>query len=106
MTQKYPNLKVLFIGKHMKNRLPIICISIDKCDFNNIVKLMNSLYGIQTRGGISCCGLLANYVENVMNIHGWCRITFHWLMTLEEIDYILNAIEYITQNYYKYPSSP
>ena len=95
--KKYPQLTVLYLNKHLNFRLPIICISIKDMHFNEIVKLMNDKFGIQTRGGISCSGLFAKYVENTMGIKGWCRITFHWSMTQENVDYILYAISYILQ---------
>jgi selenocysteine lyase/cysteine desulfurase len=98
---KLPNLKVLYLNKHLESRLPIVCINIDNCHYNIIVKLMNDIFGIQTRGGISCCGLLASHIKKNMNIEGWCRITFHWIMSIEEIDYILNAIKYIAINHKK-----
>jgi selenocysteine lyase/cysteine desulfurase len=93
--KKYPKLTVLYLNKHLKNRLPIICISIEDMHFNEIVKLMNDKYGIQTRGGISCSGLFAKYIENTMDIKGWCRISFHWSMTESDVNYILSAIESI-----------
>ena len=97
---KYSNLRILYLNKHLNHRLPIICINIENRHFNEIVKLMNDQYGIQCRGGVSCAGIFAKYIENTMGISGWCRISFHWSMTHEEIDYILDAIDSIT-NYYQ-----
>jgi len=94
---KYPQLTVLYLNKYLDNRLPIICISLPNLHFNEIVKLMNDKYGIQTRGGISCSGLFAKYIENTMNIKGWCRISFHWSMKPSDVDYILYAIESIVK---------
>jgi len=100
ISHKYSNLKVLYLNKHLNHRLPIICIHINNHHFNEIVKLLNNQYGIQCRGGVSCAGIFAKYIENTMGIQGWCRISFHWSMSHEEVDYILNAIESIS-NYYK-----
>mgnify|MGYP000262023445 FL=1 len=105
LSNKLPNLTVLYLNKSLNHRLPIVCISIDNCHYNTIVEIMSSLFGIQTRGGISCCGLFARYIKNTMNINGWCRITFHWLMTIYEINYILNAIEYIALNHKSYKNN-
>jgi selenocysteine lyase/cysteine desulfurase len=99
IVSKLPNITVLYLNKSLDKRLPIICVSLNDCHFNDIVKIMSNLFKIQTRGGIACCGLLARYVKESMNINGWCRISFHWLMTQYEIDYILNAIEYIALNH-------
>jgi selenocysteine lyase/cysteine desulfurase len=97
---KYPQLTVLYLNKHLDIRLPIICISINNMHFNEIVKLMNDKFGIQTRGGISCSGLFAKHIENTMGIKGWCRISFHWSMTHSDVDYILYAIETILKENY------
>ena len=64
------SFRFLYLNKHLDNRLPIICISLPNLHFNQIVKLMNDKYGIQTRGGISCSGLFAKYIEKTMNIKG------------------------------------
>lgn len=97
---KYKNLKVLYLNKHLNFRLPIICIHIDNYHFNEIVKLMNDKFGIMTRGGIACSGIFAKFIENTIGIPGWCRISFHWSMNNNDIDYILDAINFIA-NYCK-----
>lgn len=107
LSSRVNNLTVLYLNKSLDKRLPIICISLNDCPYNDIVKIMTNLFGIQTRGGVSCCGIFARYINNKMKINGWCRISFHWLMTMYEINYILNAIEYISINHkqlskYKY----
>ena len=51
------------------------------------------------------------YIKNSYNDRGWCRISFHWIMTKKEIYDIFNALEYIIVNghkflkYYKYDSN-
>lgn len=94
LCQKYKKLHVLYLNKSLDNRLPIICITINNLHYNTIVSLLSDLYGIQTRGGISCAGLFAEYIQN----YGWCRITFSWYMSINEIDFILNSIGNILQN--------
>jgi selenocysteine lyase/cysteine desulfurase len=78
--------------------LPIFSFGIKGIHFNLLVILLNDKYGIQSRGGISCCGLLADYVESKIGCRGWCRVTFHWSMTLDEIEYIKNGIIDIVKN--------
>ena len=95
---KYPNLIILYLGLYLNIRLPIICIYIKELYHNKVVKILSDYYGIQTRGGIACCGIFANYIWKTMQISGWCRISFHWSMTLQEIDYILSSIEDILFN--------
>jgi selenocysteine lyase/cysteine desulfurase len=70
--------------------------------YNFIVILFNDLFGIQTRGGIGCCGLLAEYIEKKYAYRGWCRISFHWSMSKKNIYYIFSALEYIINNGHKY----
>jgi len=94
MKKVYNKLEVIFLNKSIENRLPIICINISGMHYNEIVKILSDKFGIQTRGGNSCAGLLGNYI----NIIGWCRITFSWYMSMDEVNYILNAILHILKN--------
>lgn len=98
------NIKVILLGQYLNQRIPLICISIENMHYNLIVALMNDLFGIQTRGGISCNGMLGEYIKNNYQIDGWCRITFSWLMTNTEIDYILSAIKFIGKHGLSYKS--
>jgi selenocysteine lyase/cysteine desulfurase len=93
LEKKYPQLKLLM--RNQNDRLPILSFNIKDMHHNYIVVLLNDLFGIQTRGGISCCGMLAEYMIKKYNISGWCRISFNWMMNKEKIDYILNAVEFI-----------
>jgi selenocysteine lyase/cysteine desulfurase len=97
MTNKYNNLQVIFLNKCLNHRLPIISISINGLHYNYIVVLLNDLFGIQTRGGVSCCGVFGELINKKYGINGWCRISFHWIMKEEEIENILKAIEFITK---------
>lgn len=80
-----------------------------------IVKLLNDLFGIQARAGCSCAGpyghrLLHIDFEKSMKYRkliqdgfaglkpGWARISFHYLMTDDEVEFILNAISFIAKN--------
>ncbi|ARF10316.1 aminotransferase class-V [Hokovirus HKV1] len=93
---------IVLLPEIKTNRLPILCISIKNIHYNLLVVLFNDLFGIQTRGGISCTALLAEIIKQQYDIVGWCRICFHWLMDIKEIDYILNAINYISNNIHMY----
>lgn len=80
------------------DRLPIICIGIKNYHYNLLVVILSDLFGIQTRGGVSCTSLLADKINALYKINGWCRITFNWSMSWKEILFILNAIEDIINN--------
>jgi len=77
-----------------------------------IVRLLNDLFGIQSRGGCSCAG---PYGHRLLNIDeatsyefrkvilsgkdgvkpGWARINLHFLMTEEELNFIIESIIFI-----------
>lgn len=98
LSKKYDNFKFLLPNQKLERRLPIICISIDDLHYNFIVVLLNDLFGIQTRGGVSCTGILAEWIETKYGMRGWCRITLSWLMDYQEIDFIIKSVEFIIKN--------
>jgi selenocysteine lyase/cysteine desulfurase len=100
-TDRYPTFQSILYNDDVKH-LPILSFAIKDLHYNFIVVLFNDKFGIQTRGGIGCCGLLAEYIEKEYNIKGWCRISFHWLMDTNTILYIFKALEYIIENGHKY----
>jgi len=77
-------------------------------------KLLNDLFGIQSRAGCSCAGpyghVLLGIDENTSSQYrdsivggyngikpGWVRINIHYTFTREDIDFLLNAISFIAQ---------
>lgn len=93
---------IIIFGNKNSNRIPIISIYHKKIQYQFIVTLLNDLFGIQTRGGISCAGLFGEYMKNKYNIDGWCRITFSWYMNQQTIEYIIESIKYIIKHANKY----
>lgn len=97
------------------DKYPVCSFTISDLHYNFIVVLLNDLFGIQTRGGVSCCSLYAQNLlhinkkhqktiyrqildgHGVPNEYGWCRVSFHYSMPPYVIDYILNAIQYVAQ---------
>ncbi len=74
-----------------------------------VVRLMNDLFGIQSRAGCSCAGPYGHrllhiseeeslrYRDEIARGHigikpGWVRISFHFLITEEEFDFICKAV--------------
>jgi len=101
---KYPNFKYVsdsYLNSNAKH-LPIFSYSQTNLHYNLIVVLLNDLFGIQTRGGIGCCGLLGEYIEQKLGFRGWCRVSLHWTMSSDTIKNIFKAIEYIIINGKKY----
>ena len=109
---KVPNIKLLNPVNNL-DRQPIFVFLMPHVHYNLIVVLLNDLFGIQTRGGISCCSLLAQDLLGITpqqqkQIHdqivndrgnpaeyGWCRVSFHYSMPMFIVDYILYAIEFV-----------
>lgn len=104
------------VSRSQNSRLPIYSFTVKDAHPNLIVKLLSDMYGIQTRGGVSCCSLLAeelvrpcekvknqisNY-EGVPKEYGWVRISFYYDSEDDEIDFILNSLEDVIDNYDEY----
>lgn len=107
-----PNL-ILLNPKNNKHQLPIFSFMVKDVHYNLIVVLLNDLFGIQTRGGISCCSFYAQHLLNmcdkdkettfeqivsghgVPQKYGWCRVSFHYSMPDYIVDYIIMAIKYV-----------
>ena len=110
------------------DRIPIFAFRVKGIHYNLVVALLSDLFGIQTRGGISCCSMYAqrllditeskkkdvyqSIIDNkgVPSYYGWCRITFHYTMPKYMVDYIIDAVEFVAKNattfkpYYIYDS--
>ncbi len=127
--EKYYTKKIINILKNKSNieilgpldeniRLPIISI---KIKHNNkyihpkyVAKLINDLFGIQTRAGCSCA---APYGHRLLDISdetskifrqfvddgissvkpGWLRFNIHYIMSEEEVEFICQAIEFVAE---------
>jgi selenocysteine lyase/cysteine desulfurase len=100
----YPNFRPVMYESDNEH-LPILSFNILPLHYNFVVVLFNDLFGIQTRGGIGCCGLLAEHTEKEYGYRGWCRISFHWSMSIDTILHIFKSLEFIIEKghlYYKY----
>lgn len=98
LEKKYDCFKVIGLNSKTNNDLPIYPIVIKGLHYNLITLLLNDIFGIQTRGGYSCCGTLGLICKNKYNIGGWCRISFNYLLKKQEIDKTIKAIEFIIKN--------
>lgn len=100
------------------NRLPIISIKIKHKDKyihpRYAAKLINDLFGIQTRAGCSCAApyghrlldiseetskIFRQFVDNgISSIKpGWLRFNIHYIMCEDEVEFICQAIEFIAE---------
>ena len=79
-----------------------------------VTSLLNDLFGVQSRAGCSCAGPYGHRLLSIDLDHseqyrkwinrgysgikpGWCRISLHYAMDDIEVDYILDAVEFIAR---------
>ena len=83
-----------------------------------VTRLMNDLFGIQTRAGCSCAGPYGHTILNIgmekakfyqclvgLDKHGsikpgWVRVNLHYTLSIEEFDYIVDVLKFIIKNGY------
>ena len=82
-----------------------------------ITKLLNDLFGIQSRAGCMCAGPYGHLLLKIgeersqkfrfvtqqgkLGIRpGWCRVNFHYLLSEVEFDFICKTIEFIADHGY------
>ncbi len=80
-----------------------------------VVKLLSDLFGIQGRAGCSCAGpyghLLLGIDDDTSRVFlraveagyegvkpGWARLSFHYLLTDAECDFILDAVAFVAEH--------
>ncbi len=113
---RFDGIKELNILAHEKReRLAVLSFYIDDLHYNLAVRLLNDHFGIQVRGGCACAGTYGHYLLNVSHEDsraitskitsgdlsekpGWVRMSLHPTMCDKELDYILDAIEQLTEN--------
>ncbi len=95
-----------------RNRLGVISVLTENIPYFAVVRLLNDLFGIQTRGGCSCAGTYGHYLLNLSRKKsqtlkreilsgkydckpGWTRISVHPTTTDEEVETVLEAMRYI-----------
>ncbi|HPZ07917.1 MAG TPA: aminotransferase class V-fold PLP-dependent enzyme [Candidatus Eremiobacteraeota bacterium] len=112
-----PFIEILGPGD-IKNRIAIVSYNIKHRDRyfhpKYISRLLNDLFGIQCRAGCSCAGPYGHHLLNI-NLEvsnkyrkviqkgyggmkpGWARINLHYTLDKTELNFIINAIEFITK---------
>ena len=110
-----PNL-TLYNPKENLHRLPIFVFNITGLHHNLVVKMLSDLFGIQTRGGVSCCNLYAHKLlgcdckkydyakkcidnkKGVPEYYGFVRVSFNYCLPEYVINYVLNAIKFVAEH--------
>lgn len=118
---KDPEIRIL--GNTSKDAVSIISFEIyspkeiggKKLHHNFVVRLLNDLFGIQCRGGCMCAG---PYTVRLMGScplegctggsspeilrPGFTRLSFNFLTTEEECEYIIRAVSFLAKEGYKF----
>ena len=106
---------VRIVGEQESKRIGVISFNIDDIHYNTVVRIMNDRFGIQIRGGWACASTYCHYLfeldrskskrmtdgidgQNLTGKPGWARMSLHPTMTDQQLDYVLDAIEYIAKN--------
>ncbi|HEY8364543.1 MAG TPA: aminotransferase class V-fold PLP-dependent enzyme, partial [Haloplasmataceae bacterium] len=108
---------IIYGPKDPKKRISILSFNIKHGSFllhhRFVSKLLNDLFGIQSRAGCACAGPYAHRLlridreksqalEEALKEYevlrpGFVRINFHYLMSEEEVDYIIEALKFVSQ---------
>ncbi len=113
------NERIHILAGNHQDRLGVISFYIDGVHYNLAVKLLNDLYGIQVRGGCACAGTYGHYLLNVdkklsekfttridhgdlTEKPGWIRVSLHPTMTDKELEYVLDAFDFVAENHQQY----
>jgi selenocysteine lyase/cysteine desulfurase len=84
-----------------------------------VTTLLNDLFGIQSRAGCSCAGPYGHRLLGIAHDTseqyrkwiqkgfcgikpGWCRISLHYVMDDIEVDYILDAIDFVAEHGHRF----
>lgn len=114
--QEDPAIEILG-SSEVERRIGIVAFNIKSEDGDilhprYVATLLNDLFGIQVRAGCSCAGPYAHALldldeartqecrEAVLSGYagmrpGWCRLSLHWVMSQEEVEYIIQAVKFV-----------
>ena len=79
-------------------RLAIFAFNIKGISPFDLAQVLSKKFGIQSRAGCSCAGpyghdLLGLKDDEPLSFKpGWLRVSLHWSHSLDDVDYLLNAI--------------
>ncbi|HYQ57130.1 MAG TPA: aminotransferase class V-fold PLP-dependent enzyme [Draconibacterium sp.] len=107
------------LADNIRNRLGILSFYVEGIHYNLLVRLLNDMYGIQTRGGCACAGTYGHFLLEVSYEQsqlitdkinhgdlsekpGWVRWSLHPTMTDAEVDNVIAALKDIVANINEY----
>jgi selenocysteine lyase/cysteine desulfurase len=116
--KRIPNLEM--VGRvDPEEKIPIISFNIQHKDRilhpKFVTKLLNDLFGIQSRAGCSCAGPYGHVLLSITDKQssqyrktiqegflglkpGWVRINLHYTFSKNDVDFLASAIEFIAKN--------
>lgn len=123
---QHPNIEILG-NQNPEDRIAIFSFLIKDGNGDKYLhpklgtRLLNDLFGVQSRAGCSCAGVYGHYLLDIDNetsekyrklVHkgifsikpGWIRINFHYTLTDLEFDFICSTIEFLAENGAKFIS--
>ena len=112
--KKIENVHIL--AGNIEHRIGAVSFYITDVHFNLGVKLLNDYFGIQVRGGCACAGTYGHYLldidqeksneiieklnrGNLAVRPGWIRLSIHPTMSNEDVNLILDGIEYLAKHH-------
>lgn len=112
--ESIPGVNIL--APNQKKRIGVISLYINDLHYNLAVKLLNDMFGIQTRGGCACAGTYGHFLLGVSHEHsrqitelinhgdlsqkpGWIRVSLHPTMSDQELTAVLDGIDYVANNF-------
>ncbi len=113
--------QISILGNPKAHRLPIFSFVV-RDNHGNIVseqgftRMLSDIYGIQVRGGCACAGPYGHRLlridhansdhirHDILNGNdivkpGWVRLNFGYLMSDDTVNYIINSVKELAQNY-------
>ena len=120
--------RIIFYGpQDAEQKVPIIPFNIRHQDRilhpKFVTRLLNDLFGIQTRAGCSCAGPYGHHLLNIQQPAsdyyrclvtnagytgiklGWVRLNMHYSMTEDEVDFLIRAVKFVIEHGHRFLSS-
>jgi selenocysteine lyase/cysteine desulfurase len=107
---------IKILAPEHSDRLSVFSFYHTDIHYNLIVRLLSDHFGIQVRGGCACAGTYGHYLLHVSHEQsksitnkinhgdfsekpGWVRLSLHPTNTDEEMNFILDAIKNVVENF-------
>lgn len=111
--RQHPDIRIL--EDQQNDRLCIVSFYVLGIHHNLLVRLLNDLFGVQSRGGCSCAGTYGHLLLGVEQIQshditnridqgdltdkpGWVRVSLHPTNTDDEAKYLVDSIKQVIEN--------